>query len=329
MQRADVTFESGGVRCAAWLHRPDGHEHDLPCVILAHGFSGVRDQRLGAFAERFAGAGLAALVFDYRHFGDSEGEPRQLVSIGRQLADWRAAIAFARTLEGVDPRRIAVWGGSLSGGHVMALAARDPSIAAAVAQVAFADGLISMPSLGVVQTLRLLRAGLRDQLRALCGRPPHTIPVVGPAGSFRVLNSPGAEAGFRAMTPPGSTWRNEVPARIALRLGGYRPARHARRIRCPILFCVADEDDLTAPALVLSAARRARRSEVRRYPLSHFDIYVGDGFERAVADQAEFLTRYLRSTVPPARAARAARPGRPEGGRRSPPVRGSGARSDR
>ncbi len=293
MRRSDVIFDAAGVRCAAWLYRPEGNEDDVPCVILAHGISGVRGQRLDAFAEVFAGAGLAALVFDYRHFGDSDGEPRQLVDIGRQLEDWRAAIAFARTLERVDPARIAVWGGSLAGGHVMALAAGDPSLAAAVAQVAFADGLVTLPSLGIVQTVRLAREALRDQLRAARGRPPHTIPVVGPAGSLRVLNTPSAEPGFRALTPPNTTWRNEVAARFALRVAGYRPARRARRIRCPILFCIADRDDLTAPALVLKAARRAPWAEVARYPCGHFDLFHGEGFERVSADQTQFLTRHL------------------------------------
>ena len=82
---------------------------------MAHGFSGVRDQRLDAYAERFAAAGLACLVFDYRHFGDSGGQPRQLLDIGRQLDDWRAAIAFARSLEEVDGDRIGLWGTSFSG----------------------------------------------------------------------------------------------------------------------------------------------------------------------------------------------------------------------
>src|SRR4051812_15371370 len=245
MQRSDVTFQSAGTRCAAWLYRPvESSGGPTPCVVLAHGFSGVRDQRLDEFAERFAQAGLAALVFDYRYFGDSDGEPRQLLDIRRQLEDWRAAVAYARTLEGVDPARIAIWGSSFSGGHVMTLAARDPSLAAAVSQVAFADGLITLPSLGIGQALRLTREGLRDKVAALRGRPPHMIAAVGPPGSNSVMNTPNAEPGMRALTPPDSTWRNEVAARIALHVGSYRPARQAGKIRCPILFCVADNDDL-------------------------------------------------------------------------------------
>ena len=75
----------------------------------------MREQRLDAFAERFAAAGLAALVFDYRHFGASEGEPRQLLDVKRQLTDWRSAVAYARGLAGVDGDRVAVWGTSFSG----------------------------------------------------------------------------------------------------------------------------------------------------------------------------------------------------------------------
>ena len=294
MQRSDITFESAGTRCAAWLYRPaENGGGPTPCIILAHGFSAVRDQRLDAYAERFAQAGLTALVFDYRYFGDSDGEPRQLLDIRRQLEDWRAAIAYARTLEGVDPARIAIWGSSFSGGHVMTLAARDPALAAAVSQVAFADGLITLPSLGIGQALWLTREGLRDQVAALRGRPPHMIAAVGPPRSNSMMNTQTAEPGLQALTPPGSTWRNEVAARIALHVGSYRPARQAGKIRCPILFCVADNDDLTAPGLVLKAASKAPRAEVKRYPIGHFDIYVGEWFERAVADQTDFLKRHL------------------------------------
>jgi dienelactone hydrolase len=294
MQRSDVTFQSAGTRCAAWLYRAaESGRGPAPCVVLAHGFSAVRDQRLDAYAERFVQAGLAALVFDYRHFGASDGEPRQLLDIGRQLDDWRAAIAYARTLEGVDPARIAIWGSSFGGGHVMTLAARDPSLAAAVSQAAFADGLVTLPALGIGQVLWLTREGLRDQVAALRGRPPHMIAAVGAPGSKSAMNTPDSEAGMRAITPPGSSWRNEVAARIALHLGSYRPARQAAKIRCPILFCVADNDDLTAPGVVLKAANKAARAEVKRYPIGHFDIYLGEWFERVVADQTDFLKRHL------------------------------------
>jgi dienelactone hydrolase len=294
IRRSDLTFESGGSRCAAWLYRPDGENGRVPCVVLAHGFSGVREARLDAYAERFAQAGLAALVFDYRHFGGSEGEPRQLLDIDRQHEDWREAIAYARQLDGVDPERIALWGTSFSAGHVMALAATDDRVAAAVAQVPFADGRAGIAGARTRDGLRALGAGIRDLVRARRGRDPLMIRAAGPRGSVAVMPVDGAEEGIRAMLPPDSTWRNEVAARIVPRVVGYRPRRHAARIQCPILFCVCDRDRVTPVGPALAACRDAPHSELKRYAIGHFDMYVGAAFEQAVADQTVFLLRHLR-----------------------------------
>jgi dienelactone hydrolase len=288
--RAEVSFDSSGERCAAWLYRP---EQATACVVLAHGWTGVREQRLDAYAERFAAAGLAALVFDYRHFGASGGEPRSLLDIARQLADWRAAIGYARRLEGIDPERIALWGSSFSGGHVLELAAADPRTAAVVAQVPFVDGFANLLRLGPRQALRLTVEGLRDQAGALAGRRPHMLASVGPPGSKAVMNSPDAEPGFRSLNPPGLKWPNEAAARIALRVGSYRPIRKVPRIACPILFVLAEDDVITPPDLAARAAARAPRAEVRRYPGGHFDPYVGELFERVVTDETEFLVSHL------------------------------------
>jgi dienelactone hydrolase len=289
--RTDFEFQSEGSRCAAWFYRPE--RRPAPCVVMAHGFSAVREQRLDAYAERFAQAGFAALVFDYRHFGASAGEPRQLLDIQRQLQDWRAAIAFARGQEGVDAKRIALFGSSFSGGHVQWLAAHEPEIAAAIAQAPFVDGLRNLPALGIAQVLKLTAAGMRDALRALTGRAPYLVPAVGAPGSFAIITTPDAEEGFRKITPPGSTWRNEVCARIALQIGFYRPGQYAAQIRCPILFCIAAQDVLTPARLAFEAAERAPHGEAKSYPCGHFDVYLPPIFDQVVTDQIDFLRRHL------------------------------------
>ena len=130
MEQEEVRFRSGGEQCAAWLFRPAEAERPAPCVVMASGLSCVREQRLDAFAERFARAGYAVLAFDHRHFGGSGGSPRSLMSARRQRDDWRAALGFARSLDGVDRARIALWGFSLGGGNVQALAMGEPGVAA-------------------------------------------------------------------------------------------------------------------------------------------------------------------------------------------------------
>jgi dienelactone hydrolase len=124
MRRQDLSFSSDSEHCAAWLYPARSAAGQAPIVVMAHGLSGTRRDGLGPFAERFAEAGMAALVFDHRGFGDSGGEP-DLFHPRRQLEDWAAAIAFARSLPGVDPNRVATFGSSMGGGNALAAAAAD------------------------------------------------------------------------------------------------------------------------------------------------------------------------------------------------------------
>src|SRR3954451_13650172 len=139
MAEATVRFVSGDGACVGRLLLPHGPGPHA-CVVLGHGFTAVRDQRLDAFAEAFRDAGLAELTFDYRGFGESPGAARQVLDPWAQLEDWRSAIAWARAREDLDPQRVAVWGSSFAGGHVLAIAAEDRRLAAAVALVPFVDG---------------------------------------------------------------------------------------------------------------------------------------------------------------------------------------------
>ena len=109
VERRELRFPSAGDACAGWLYRPQA-DGPAPCVVMAHGFSLTRHDGLPAYAERLASAGAAVLAFDYRYLGDSGGLPRQRLRTAAQMQDWRAAVAYARTLEGVDERRIVLWG---------------------------------------------------------------------------------------------------------------------------------------------------------------------------------------------------------------------------
>lgn len=291
-ERTDVTFNSGGLSCAAWLYRPE-EEGDVPCVVMAHGFSATREEALPSFAERFAAAGMAVLLFDYRHFGDSEGEPRQLLDIRKQHDDYRAAIRYARDLDGIDPDRIALFGSSFSGGHVVCVAAGDPRVAAVVSQCPHADGIVTLKEVPPLNIVKASLLGIADQTGALLGRPPRTMPSVGAPGTFAAMTAPEAEPGFTGMVAPGSRWRNEVASRIMLHIATYRPTAKAPKVQAPLLVCVCDRDQTTPPAAAVKMGERAPRGEVKHYPLGHFDIYTGDGFEQAVTDQVEFLQRHL------------------------------------
>lgn len=297
MEREEVRFPSGGEQCAAWLYRPPAAAVAAPCVVSASGLSCVREQRLDAFAERFAAAGYAVLAFDHRYFGASGGSPRSLMSASRQREDWRAALAYVRSRAGVDADRVALWGFSLGGGNVQALALSEPGIAAAICVAPLVDGTRTLLHVGgVAHAARLGRAGVRDLARALRGAEPYRVPVAGPPGSPAVLAVRDSLAEFEAVTPPGSTWRNEVCARAVL-APPYRLARKTAGIRCPILYCIAEDDLVNPPPLGIEAARRAPRGELRLYPGGHFAPLLEPTFEQVVSDQIEFLDRSLGGAV--------------------------------
>ena len=289
-ERVDVRIPSHGEELAAYLYRPSGGDDPVPCVVMAHGFSATRDDGLPDYAEAFADAGFAVLLFDYRHFGASTGLPRQLLDIGRQQDDYRAAVQWARHADGIDPDRIALWGSSFSGGHVLTVAVADPRIAAVIAQAPYTDSIPVIRRMSVRNLVPAAVAALRDAAGAVLGREPVLMPAAGPPGSFAALTEPDALTGFQAIIGPESLWRNEVAARLMLTLPFFRPVRLAARLTMPVLLCVCDADTTTPPSSTITVGRRAPRAELRHYPYGHFAIYTDP---QVKIDQVDFLRRVL------------------------------------
>ncbi|GAB19930.1 hypothetical protein GOEFS_096_01070 [Gordonia effusa NBRC 100432] len=204
--RDDVTFDSHGSQCAAWLYTPvstDGRPR--PVIVMAHGLGAVREFRLHEFAERFVASGYSVLVFDYRHFGASGGHPRQLVDISRQLQDWLSALRHVRAHpEQFDLERIAIWGSSFGGGHVMQVAAIDGNVRAVISQCPFTDGpssLVARIRTGFLSAPVLVAAALIDQVGALLGRSPLLLPMVGTPNMPAFLAASDALPGALALAP--------------------------------------------------------------------------------------------------------------------------------
>lgn len=293
----DIAFESGHEICHGVHYLPACKDpvtalDERPCVILAHGFGGTVEAGLHPYARAFARSGLHAVVFDYRHFGRSGGTPRQLVSIRRQLQDWHAAIAFVRSQKGIDTHRIVLWGVSLSGGHVIHVAARDRHVCAVVAQFPMLDGFAALRNIisyaGYRQILRLIYAGIRDLTGRMFGRQATMIPIVGPPGELAALSTPDAEPGYRAIADPA--WRNEVCARIALAIPFYRPGLLLERITSPVLIQIADHDAILPLASIECLVQPAHPCvQIRHYSSGHFDAFYGEQFNSAVNDQLNFI----------------------------------------
>lgn len=297
--RKDIEFKTeDGVTLRGWHYVPDSRERKLPTIVMAHGFSAVKEMYLDRFAEAFAAAGLASVVFDNRNFGASDGEPRQEIDPWQQVRDYRDAITYAETLEETDPERIGIWGSSYSGGHVLVVGAIDRRVKCVVGQVPLASGHDN--------ARRLIRAdhwaGLhevfaQDRRARMAGQAPAMIPVVAEGSAPSALPTPDSWTWF---TETGRTrapsWKNEVTLRSVEMFTEYEPGSYAGFISpTPLLMVVALGDVLTVADLALAAYERALEPK-RLVTLSggHFDAYVKD-FDAASKPAVEWFTQHLAS----------------------------------
>jgi len=297
--RKDIRFDVKGTTVSAWLFLPEAASSPVPCIVMAHGLGGTKNMGLDAYAVRFQKAGIATLAFDYRYNGESDGDPRQLIWIPYQLEDYAAAIDYARNLKEIDRTKIALWGTSLSGGHTLVAAARDRKdnkIACIAAQCPLLDGTETaeehVKHMGIKHILRMTGHGQRDIIRSWLRLSPHKIPIVGKPGTIALMANTDAWNTFLEIAP--DDFVNEACARIAIRMDKYRPINQLSQINCPVLLQVGD-NDMAVPARVVNKAQKllGQHGEVIHYPIDHFDIYLGDNFEKAVNDQVAFFRKHL------------------------------------
>jgi uncharacterized protein len=300
-RREKVSFPSGTVSCAGYLFLPEpraGTGERPPIVVLAHGFSGTMD-RLVPHAERFAADGIAALVFDYRGFGESGGEPRQVVDLPAQRQDLRAAIAWVRGRDDLDPDRVALWGNSLGGAHVISVAADDPGIAAVVAQIPFNGFPRRVEGRSTAAALRLFGAIVWDSVKGRLHLDPFYIPMVGKPGEMAVTATPEADRHIQTLTggKVATLWKNQVAPRGLLQMMRYRPAADAARLQAPLLVCAAEQDREAPVDTARALVHAAPRGVLRVYPGTHFDFYTDPAIrDRALADQLQFLHEHLHAS---------------------------------
>ena len=276
MNRDDVRIGD----LAAWVYRPDAPNGT--CVVMAHGFSLTRHDGLEPFAEAFARAGATVVCFDHRYLGDSGGEPRQRFRATAQLADWRAAIDYARRLAGVD--RIVLWGYSFSGGHCATTAARDGRLAAVMLLCPFLDGIDRVRA----TPLKVIGWITPRALADAAGRHT-TIPVTGPPGSLAAMPLAGEGDGFAAVVGDGSPWRNEISPAVFLTVAAHRPWARAARLAMPVWVGEGERDITVSPKGIRKLIDRAPDATLLRYDADHFTVFVPPVLDQIIADQLAFL----------------------------------------
>lgn len=297
MTRQDIEFNAEGVTLRGWFYPAANATEPAPTVVLAHGFSAVKEMHLDQYAEVFSAQGINALVYDHRGFGDSDGTPRQEIDPWAQVRDYRHAITYATTLPGVDPQRIGIWGSSYSGGHVLVVAAIDRRVKAVVSQVSAISGYDNYRALvraDFIDNYQLLFD--TDRANRFAGGEPAMVPVVAenpmdPAA----LPSPDSYTWFTETSKDRApNWKNEVTARSLEMLTEYNPIDYIAKIAPTPLLLMPAQNDVVAPtSFALRAYEEAREpKQIKILPGGHFDAY-GSGFETSSSAALEWFQTHL------------------------------------
>ncbi len=293
--RQDITFKVDDFALSGWLYLPEDTVKPVPCVVLSTGFCGTKDFLLEKYALKFMEAGFAAMAFDYRHFGDSEGEPRQLYSVSKQIEDIKAAVKFVCTRSEINTENIFIWGTSSSGNYGIVVAAEDKRIAGVIGQTPSldhqAEGKMILKREGMGWFLRLILHAQKDKFRSRFGLSQHTFPAVGKPGTTAMLIAPGFYEGYQEITKGSKTFINEVCARIMLAFDEPNLFKSAEKVSCPVLFHLCEGDNLSLPnAHKKIETILGEKVKFIKYPIGHFDIYFGEYFETSIVEQVSFIS---------------------------------------
>lgn len=291
-------MSADGTLIRGWLYEPEGARQRLPIVVMAGGFSCVKEMHLPNFAEVFVDAGLAVLLFDFRNLGASDGTPRQELNPWQQIEDYRHAITYAGTLPGIDAGRIGIWGSSYSGGHCLVVAATDRRVKCVSVQVptisGHESGLRRVPGDKVDA---LAQAFANDRVRRMNGEPPAMRPLVGDAADNPLYPAGEAREYFQKSATNAPNWRNEVTLRSMEYARAYEPGVYVPYISpTPLQMIIGRKDFITGVDLELEAFNRAL--EPKKLVLlsgGHFAPYE-DEFELASGAARDWFVLHLANS---------------------------------
>jgi len=295
--RDDIEFTSKGSRCRGWLYVPDTMDkgQKAPAIAMAHGFAGVKEMGLVSFAERFTAAGFVTLVFDYRCWGESEGEPRNQIFAHDMVEDYRNAVTWLSDRPEVDAERIGVWGTSYSGGLVLYVGTFDKRVKAVVAQVPSA---LNPESRRAINPEKWDSAGdflLQDRIERYKTGIVKYMKVVAPEGEPCVLPGQEAYEDYMALKEFAPHWRNEVTLESLEKVREFDPVSLIHLMAPTALLLIPGEKDTLIPIEAVKATyERAREPKaISILPITHFEAYHDPWWSKAADLAIDWFRKHL------------------------------------
>lgn len=303
MANENMRFRSGQDEIACVLTRPDGAKGDVPLVIMAGGWCYTKEIVMPHYAKFFHAIGCATLRFDYRNFGESTGSPRQHISPWSQIEDYRNALSFAQTLEGIDHAKTGIWGISYSGGHVLIISALDRRAAFAISTIPVIDGYQTMRrDHGEVRFTKLMNLIAEDrEYRFQTGEPSRRMPM-SPKESDAEMSTwpfPHVRRGFMTIKEKEAPLHeHESTIQSTEELLAYRVIPYASEIyETPVLMTLAHGDNITSADLEIDAFTAIRNPDKKLVSVrgvDHMSLYTNvDHLGKIGRVQADWLRSKL------------------------------------
>jgi dienelactone hydrolase len=276
--KQDIQFYSNGFLLKGWLFLPaDTIGNKFPVIVMAPGFSGVKECNYQFIAGDFAQSGLAVVLFDYPNFGESEGRFRQEADPTLQIQAYRDAIGFAVTHPQIDPVRVGVWGGSYSGGHAIVVSALDSRVKCFVAMTPYVSGYALVKHHSAATSQFLQQQFNADRFNRMQGKAPAMIPVATKnKGEFSAVGSMHAWNFVQDFTDYAPNYQNQVTLKSLEMELEYEPGTFIERTGTkPKLFLLASQDELLPESLIMSVYDRAAEPKsVATFVGNHFSAYM-------------------------------------------------------
>ena len=292
-----IEFLSKGLRCRGLKYLPPGHQggERHPTIVLAHGFSAVKEMYFTDYAQTFSQAGFVAIVFDYRFQGESEGEPRGQIFPSEQIEDFRNAITFAQQQPEVKAEAVGMFGSSYSGGHAICLAAIDRRLRCVACQVPLIDGWTNFQAIVPrAAGAEMLKALEQDRVSRYQTGQVNYLPVVA-ADNNAVLNTSDSYQWFTAThESKAPRWENRVTVESVEKFIEYSPAAYLQRVSpTPFLMMVAEHEILTPTDVAIAAfGRMGEPKKLVILPGGHFDAYVA-GFAQSSGNAIAWFKQWI------------------------------------
>ena len=282
-----IGFYSKKTRCSAIYYKTK-FKNLKGIIVMAHGLGGIKELWIDKFAEFFCKNGYDCFLFDYRNYGESGGNKRQLVNVKDQLTYWNSAIEFVKNNLNIKTKNIILFGSSFSGGHVIKLLSERNDIKMAISQCPYTSTLATVKTFSLISILKLILAALLDLLTCVTGYHPYTLMLASESGEKALMKVPDYNRYLKKI-PKNVNFINKAPARTVFEFLKYSPGKYLKKINKPIFIAPCIKDNLAPAYKTIKLANKCKNAIIKEYNCNHFDIYFDDFFIEACNDYINFL----------------------------------------